>query len=229
MRYPGAAWRPVGNFTIDSIRKPTLGLILHVQQGNGLAGILATFNDHASQASAHFWVGKSGQVVQLVDTDNRAWAQAAGNPDYLSVETEGYVAEPMTPGQLHALAALYSWGMGAFGWPRQLAAHPGDRGFGYHAMGGAAWGNHPCPGTLRIAQREDVLALIPTTPPTGGEDLDMDKDELKAAIREVLVEFMHTPALQSDEPGETLMSRDAALYRTYSDVRKTMGKIPDQP
>lgn len=223
MRYPGAAWRPVGNFTIDSIRKPTLGLILHVQQGNGLAGILATFNDHASQASAHFWVGKSGQVVQLVDTDNRAWAQAAGNPDYLSVETEGYVAEPMTPGQLHALAALYSWGMGAFGWPRQLAAHPGERGFGYHAMGGAAWGNHPCPGTLRIAQREDVLALIPTS----GEDwFDMaTKDELKQAIREVLGE----KALQSDEPGETTMSRDTALYRTYSNGRKALGKIPDQP
>jgi hypothetical protein len=33
-------------------------------------------------------------------------------------------------------------------------------GFGWHGMGGTAWGNHPgCPGDLRLAQRPTILQL----------------------------------------------------------------------
>ena len=42
-----------------------------------------------------------------------------------------------------------------------LADKPGQGGFGWHGMGGAAWGNHPgCPGDLRKAQRPLILTAL---------------------------------------------------------------------
>lgn len=165
MRYPGATWHPVTNFTAGGIANPTLGLVLHVQAGNGEP--FGWFSNPASQASSHFWVAKTGAVVQFVDTADRAWAQAAGNVDYLSVETEGLPSEPLSSAQVRSLAALFAWGSGAFGWPVALAEKPGQPGLGWHGMGGTAWGNHPgCPGDLRRAQRAAVLSLVPTSSTT---------------------------------------------------------------
>lgn len=175
MRYPRATWKPIPiNFSRNGIRRPTLGLVLHVQGGNGeLSG---WFSNPKSQVSSHFWISKAGAVVQYVDTDDRAWAQAAGNPDYLSVETEGYPTEALTNAQITSLAALYAWGAKVFAWPNALAEIPGGRGLGWHGMGGTAWGNHPgCPGDKRKAQRKDVLfrafpAPAPEPAPPAKED-----------------------------------------------------------
>src|SRR5699024_10851491 len=66
----------------------------------------------------------------------------------------------LTDAQVEAEADLYAWGHKRYGWPFRLAEHPGEPGFGWHGMGGTAWGGHPdCPGDLRKAQRADVLRL----------------------------------------------------------------------
>lgn len=219
MRYSVATWKPVVNFSTGPLGKMPvhLGLVLHTQQGNGSP--FGWFNNPRSQASSHFWVGKDGTVEQYVDTDQRAWAQAAGNDSYLSVETEGFVTEPLTTKQTRALADLYSWGMFAYAFPKRLAERPGQMGFGWHGMGGVAWGNHPgCPGDVRKAQRSAILALV-----NGGDWFDMaTKDELKAAIREVLAE----PVIQNDDgPTGSKVSVLTALYRAYSDARRVMNKL----
>jgi hypothetical protein len=143
-----------------------LGLVLHVQAGNGSPW--GWFNNPKSQASSTWWVSKTGRVEQYVDANVIAWAQAAGNTMYNSVETEGFPSEPLTPQQVSALAELYAWGVRTYRWNLALANTPGTHGFGYHAMGGVAWGGHPlCPGTLRIAQREPILnaAALILNPP----------------------------------------------------------------
>jgi hypothetical protein len=65
---------------------------------------------------------------------------------------------------------LYRWGLQVHGWPYQLANRPGERGFGVHYMGGAAWGGHPCPEALRAAQRPRILSLAAGGIPTDQED-----------------------------------------------------------
>jgi hypothetical protein len=159
MKCPFATWIPVqnhgGNMTAH------LGLVLHVQVGNGsLAGY---FNNPASGVSAHFWASKTGQLEQYVDTDSIAWAQVAGNPNYLSVETEGYPNEPLTEPQMQIVADLLLWSSETYNFPIVGPVAHGNKGFTQHCnLNGTpdpAWGDHTCPDPLRMGQMGDIIAL----------------------------------------------------------------------
>jgi len=135
------------------------GLVLHVQVGDG--SCYGEFSVPANQASSTWWVSKAGLLEQYVDSDDAAWTEAAGNFTWDSVETEGTPDEPLTTEQIATLAKLYAWGMEQYGWPAVLAETPDQLGFGWHGMGGVAWGNHPdCPGDLRRPQRQDILDAV---------------------------------------------------------------------
>lgn len=157
--YPGATWRNSPNHAGPLTR--SIGVILHVEAGTE-AGTCQVFSEASYQASAHFGIAKDGSIDQFVDTANVAWAQAAGNSSYFSIETEGYPTEPLTEAQCQSFAKLYAWlksqPNAAFGFT--LAEAPGQPGLGWHGMGGAAWGGHTgCPGDLRKAQRQHILDL----------------------------------------------------------------------
>lgn len=133
------------------------GMVLHVMQGS-LVGSVAWGKNPASQVSFHFGTSKAGAVQQLVDTDVTAWTQSAGNGSWVSVENEDFSGNPLNAAQLENVAQLYARGVREYAWPYALANGPGDRGLGYHAMGGVAWGNHPdCPGQPIIDQRSAIL------------------------------------------------------------------------
>ena len=170
---PGAAYRPVVNQSAGMDAQ--LGLILHVQQG--LNSPYGWFNNPSSQDSSTWWVSKTGVLEQYGDPiTQHQWAQAAGNRSYQSVETEGYPAEALTDAQVQTLAHLYAWGHQALGWDLTLAEAPGQRGFGWHGMGGTAWGGHlGCPGDLRRAQRQQILTLAQAI--ISGEDLPLNTDD----------------------------------------------------
>lgn len=167
-RMPGAVWRPVVNRTKGG-NKERRGLVLHVQVGNNSP--FGWFNQGNSKASSDFWVSKSGVIEQYVDTGvDYAWAQAAGNPYYASVETEGYPGEPLTPKQIEGVAQIYAWGAATFGWPFVVVDSTTARGFTWHGAGGKAWGNHPsCPGDLRKAQRQAILNRAKQISSGGGQ------------------------------------------------------------
>ncbi|OHV42173.1 hypothetical protein BBK14_11160 [Parafrankia soli] len=185
-RYPGAVWRPLDrHFTAGGIVVPTRGLIPHVAEGNG--SLFGWFSNSASQVSAHLWVSKAGVVEQYVSLTDRAWAQAAGNRFWVSVECEGYVAEDYTPAQVQRLAEIYRWGMDVFAWPAQITDDPNGYGLGTHRMGGSAWGGHSCPGDLRAGRRRDILAAAlgqPATPPPSELEDDMDEPTLRKVLNE---------------------------------------------
>lgn len=152
----GATQRFIKNKS-QGVRDKTLGLIVHVQAGNG--ELTGWYNNPESQASSCWQVMKTGTVFQFGDPDvDKFWTQAAGNPDYGAAEGEGKPSEPMTDAQLDGFARIYAAGHINEGWPFQLAEKPGDRGLGWHGMGGAAWGGHyNCPGDIRKAQRPEIL------------------------------------------------------------------------
>ena len=153
-RYPAATWCPVDSH--GGAMSQDLGLIAHSTTNH--ASPYGFFSRPANQASSNLWVSDLGSVEQYVELGTRAWAQAAGNDGYHSVETSGTPDQPWTPEQVESLAKLYAWGNTNRGWPLTLAEKPGDKGFGWHGMGGQAWGNHPgCPGDQRKAQRQTVL------------------------------------------------------------------------
>jgi len=144
-----------------------LGLVLHVQVGNG--SLYGYFNNPASQVSAHFWCAADGRLEQYVDTDVVAWAEAAGNPNYLSVETEGFPTDPLTPAQISKLAELLYWSAATYGFPISGPTPHGQPGFSQHCNPDGtpdpAWGNHTCPDPIRMAQMADIIAAaIPPLP-----------------------------------------------------------------
>lgn len=137
------------------------GLILHVATGPADASLYGWFSNPTASASSHWWAGASGGAEQYLDPmEHQSWAQADGNASYHSVETGGDPDAPLTEAQCQAVARIYRWGHDRFGWPYQLAEAPGQKGLGWHGMGGAAWGGHTgCPGDLRKAQRQHILDL----------------------------------------------------------------------
>lgn len=168
-RMPGAQWiGPTTNRTPGGM-VAVRGLVLHIQQGYE-SGSEAWFKNPAAQASAHFLNPKSGGLRQLVDTADRAWAEAGGNAYWVSVENEGFVPDALTASQLENCAQLLAWLHKTYAVPLQSTDDPTGSGLGWHGMGGDAWGGHPdCPGDAIKAQRPDIIArahtILGTTPP----------------------------------------------------------------
>ena len=176
---PLAVQRPITHNHGGPMRSH-LGLVLHVQEGNG--SLQGWFDNPSSGVSAHFWCAKDGTIEQYLSTDVTAWAEAAGNPDYISVETEGFVAEALTPNQIVKVAALLNWCGWMYGVPAVGPVAHGARGFTPHCNPDGsidpAWGGHSCPGAVRLGQMPTILATAhqpePTPPPSteGSEEMD---------------------------------------------------------
>jgi hypothetical protein len=179
-RMSGATWRPVPNCTKggqDEVR----GVVLHIMEGT-LDGSDSWFRNASSQASAHFGVGKDGRIYQWVDTADRAWAQAAGNRTWLSIEHEGHSGDALTWAQLAATARIVAWAHATHGVPLQLADSVTGRGIGWHGMGGAAWGGHyDCPGNPIKGQRPAIITAAKSGTSSQEEDMPT-ADEIAQAV-----------------------------------------------
>lgn len=170
------------NFSKGGMIKPLHGIVLHIMEG-GEAGTRSWFRMTVTErqkvfddmwekggqkgkkltayaSSAHFGNPRTGPMEQFVDTDNQAWAQGTGNPEWVSVENEGFSGDSLTQGQMDNLARLLVWLHKTEQVPLQLADNPAGFGIGSHSMGGAAWGNHlKCPGEPILAQRDKIIAI----------------------------------------------------------------------
>jgi len=172
-RFACATWRPI-SVNYGGNVAGYLGAILHHQGGNG--GLYGWFNNPSAKVSAHFWIGKNGQIEQYVDTSRQAWHGMSLNSRYVGVETEGCPpnnpTEALTQAQVNAFGRLYAEGARVHGWPNALANADGQRGLGYHRMAV----NTACPTQSRLNRRPDILKIAfggsappSTSPPaTGG-------------------------------------------------------------
>lgn len=155
--YDGARKVPIKNFTKNG-QEAVQGLVVHIMQGT-LEGSRAWFNNSTSQSSAHFGTGRDGELEQWVSTADRAWAQAAGNRTWLSIENEGYVPDALTDAQVEKVAQVFAWVARTYpSVPYRVANAPSEKGLGWHGMGGEAWGGHlGCPGDHIKAQLQSIV------------------------------------------------------------------------
>lgn len=152
----GWTYSPVVNKTVDGMGE-IYGVVVHIMDGT-FDGSKSWFNNPTAQASAHFGTRKDGYAEQWVDTKDKAWAEMAGNGNYISVENEAVSGESLTDGQLTRVAEILSWAHRVYGVPLALANQPGERGLGWHGMGGSAWGGHyDCPGDAVRAQFNEII------------------------------------------------------------------------
>ncbi len=135
---PFATQRPItnsGNFETGRGGNKVKAVVLHIGEGP-LSAFFPTFNNPARKASAHFTVGKKGEIEQYVsirDTayanglrwDNGSWRNPRGilvtpawrglinavNPNYytLSIEHEGFFGEAWTEPMYLANLKLLQW------------------------------------------------------------------------------------------------------------------------
>lgn len=168
------------------------GLVVHIASGF-FEGTISWEKNADADVSSHFVLDRDGTLAQLVDTDDTAWTQRAGNGHWLSVECAGFAAgdkqsngqpwlakypgwDKLTDQQIDAVARLLVKGHQQYGYPLQLAGTPAGKGLGYHSMGaehGYDWGHLYCPGEPIKAQLPAILACALTLagqPTTSQED-----------------------------------------------------------
>ncbi|MCX4663361.1 peptidoglycan-binding protein [Streptomyces uncialis] len=156
-KFTGAEWRPISINHTRGGQISVRGVVIHIMAGT-LAGTDSWFRNPKAKASSHFGTGKGGRLYQWVDTADRAWAQGAGNRDWLSIENEGKGGDKLTDTQIDRCAEILAWAHKRYGVPLAVATSPSGRGLGWHGMGGKAWGSHPdCPGTRIIAQLPTIV------------------------------------------------------------------------
>jgi hypothetical protein len=166
MRFAGATWRPISN-NFSGPMGTIIGLCLHVQEGNG--SLYGWFNNPNAEVSAHLWCGKDGTLEQYLDPPaQKAWAQANGNPNYISIETEGFVGEPLTDAQMLAVASILSQASTAYSFPVTGPVAHGQPGFTQHCnpngTSDPSWGNHFCPGPIRLGQMPNIITMAHGSP-----------------------------------------------------------------
>ena len=105
-----AQWLPSPNF---NDRRPTY-VVLHHTTNDNVDRALRTLTDPAREVSAHYVIGRAGEVYQLVDERRRAWhagrSQWGGdfdlNSSSIGIELDNTGDEPFPPPQIDALLAL---------------------------------------------------------------------------------------------------------------------------
>jgi N-acetylmuramoyl-L-alanine amidase len=101
---------PTVNF---NLRKPQYVIIHHTQQ-DSLAQTLLTFTRTATQVSAHYVIGRDGQVVQMLNDYLRAWHAGAAswgndediNSASIGIELDNNGIAPFSEAQMKSLIAL---------------------------------------------------------------------------------------------------------------------------
>ena len=154
---------PTSNYATGGT--PKIGVVNHVIVGSAQSAI-NEFLSPGAQLSAHFVVDFDGTTYQLLDTNLCCYAQANGNfppTSYIAIEYAGDTTTPMTNNQILSGAAITAWAAKQHGFPLVGVVSHGTPGVAAHCNPeGSAdpnWGNHSCPGTIRLAQIPQIIYL----------------------------------------------------------------------
>jgi hypothetical protein len=155
------------NFKPGKMAHPIRGLVLHITDTlQTLESLFQDFNNPnqtGPKRSAHFAVAKDGELWQLVDTDDVAfavdgiWGGDGVDNHWVSVENVAKNGQSLTMEQVTTLAVLMDWLHVKEGVPFQTSDKKADPGLGFHRMFGK--GDHVCPGGNVVAQRQGILNL----------------------------------------------------------------------
>ncbi len=94
-------------------RRPNL-VVIHHTGGNELQYALRTLASPSSKVSAHYLIGRTGKIIQLVDERQRAWHAGVSswrgqhdiNSASIGIELDNNGNEPFAEAQIQALLAL---------------------------------------------------------------------------------------------------------------------------
>jgi N-acetyl-anhydromuramyl-L-alanine amidase AmpD len=100
--YPGAIWAPSPNFNRGRGSSAVSLIVIHITDGSpNVRNTVAGFGKSENQKSAHFVVGRTGEVYQCVQLGDKAWHDSGRNGISIGIE---HCAR--SPGELRQWAAL---------------------------------------------------------------------------------------------------------------------------
>lgn len=103
---PAVEFIPAASFSVGQMSGPNYKLFLHHTAGT-MEGGIALHQKKSTQASAHFFVGRNGRIVQMVKESNKAWHNGVSNANSFGVEVVATRGEKgMTPIQEQKLIEL---------------------------------------------------------------------------------------------------------------------------
>lgn len=89
-------------------------IVVHYTTSRNINGTISWFKNPDSRVSAHYIIGRDGEIVQMVRDADKAWHCLSFNANSIGIE---HVAEPedrLTPEQERASAALIRWLMAEY-------------------------------------------------------------------------------------------------------------------
>jgi hypothetical protein len=89
--------------------QPIDAIVLHYTTSRQLDGSIAWFKNPESEVSAHYIVGRDGEIVQLVKDSDKAWHCYGFNTTSIGIEHVAQPGDKLTPEQEQASAALLRW------------------------------------------------------------------------------------------------------------------------
>jgi hypothetical protein len=109
-RPAGILWVSSPNFNEREAGTALDAIVIHTTEGS-YEGAIEHFADRASRVSAHYVIGPSGEITQMVQLGKRAWHATYYNSRSIGIEMAGHAARPetWTPANLDALTRLTAW------------------------------------------------------------------------------------------------------------------------
>lgn len=221
---------------------PVRGLVFHSIVGSAEAAYGKFLN--SSDLESTFILKLDGSLWQIMESDERADANGAGNAYYASCETEDNRDPdhfPWTDEQVDTMVRLSLWYHDVHGVPlRRIGAH-GEHGFGWHVMhgldhqDGGQWykkGPSPwtavrgktCPGFVRQHQFDRVVLPRIITGQTGD---DMPSEAFHKAETDRLIEAIKAENTRSIQDRGTRLSNVNDVSKAIRDFLKARFGTPD--
>ena len=119
-------------------------IVVHYTTSRNIGGTISWFKDPKSQVSAHYIVGRDGEIVQMVRDSDKAWHCYSFNNNSIGIEHVAEMGDKLTPEQEKASAALIRWLMAEYKIPAKNV-------FG-HRFNPNSPNQTDCPGSLWSSQ-----------------------------------------------------------------------------
>jgi hypothetical protein len=89
-------------------------IVVHYTTSRNISGTISWFKNPEAKVSAHYIVGRDGEIVQMVRDSNKAWHCLSFNNNSIGIEHVAAVGDKLTPEQEKASAALIKWLMAEY-------------------------------------------------------------------------------------------------------------------
>ena len=170
---------PASNYSAGPV--PKAGAAVHVIVGSAESAVNEFQSPNVQLSATYVIAGPNdkwpdGTLLQLLDNQDVCYAQGNGNwpPDsHNAIEVAGTPDQPMSDPQLTTLRHALMWDSQDCGYPLSTVIVPhGTPGVTAHCNPDGSpdpnWGNHDCPGPIRLAQLAQLLGAITPATDAGG-------------------------------------------------------------